>query len=88
MQTFFSWQADWWQQQAHRIPHLSIEDTEGVAAYAAKQASIRHLMAKRFDKLWREGWLMVKEGAGADNEILELEPSSSSFITNYPAPDR
>ncbi|KZP27030.1 hypothetical protein FIBSPDRAFT_731485, partial [Athelia psychrophila] len=88
VQTFFSWQADWWQQQAHRIPHLSIEDTEGVAAYAAKQASIRHLMAKRFDKLWREGWLMVKEGAGADNEILELEPSSSSFITNYPAPDR
>lgn len=53
-------------------------------------------MARSFDILWREGWASVeesedwigieeKQGAGADNDVLELEEEGEQFITPYPA---
>ncbi|KZP17621.1 hypothetical protein FIBSPDRAFT_957070 [Athelia psychrophila] len=85
VQGFSRWQADWWAGQTRRLADLPPEDTEGICAYAAKQASIRLQMASSFDHLWRTEWLSIPHGAGADNELLDLEPSASSFLTDYPA---
>lgn len=41
VQQFFRWHAHWWEEQVGRIPDLSMEDAEGAAAYAARQAYIR-----------------------------------------------
>lgn len=79
------WQADWWTAQARRLPELCAENDKDVSAYAAKQASIRLWMASSFDNLWRTEWLSISHGAGADNELLDLEPASLSFLTDYPA---
>lgn len=85
VQVFSRWQADWWTLQTCRLAGLSPEGAEGIAAYAAKQASIRLQMASRFDDLWRTEWLSIPHGAGANNELLELEPGASLFLTDYPA---
>ncbi|KAF7964434.1 hypothetical protein HWV62_7984, partial [Athelia sp. TMB] len=74
IQTFFLWHARWWDEQGHRNPDLSVEDAEGIAAYAARQSSIRMAMAHSFDILWREGWPSIGgKGIGANHAILELE---------------
>ncbi|KZP31898.1 hypothetical protein FIBSPDRAFT_944525 [Athelia psychrophila] len=85
VQGFSQWQADWWTGQTRHLADLPPEDAEGIGAYAAKQASIRLQMASSFDHLWRTEWLSIPHGAGADNELLDLEPSASSFLTDYPA---
>lgn len=85
VQAFSQWHADWWTAQARRLPDLSPEDAEGVAAYAAKQAYVRLRIARSFDRLWRTEWPSMPHGAGANDDLLELEPASSSFLTNYPA---
>ncbi|KAF7965473.1 hypothetical protein HWV62_43305 [Athelia sp. TMB] len=85
VQAFFAWHACWWEQQADRLPDLSVEDDEGIAAYAARQAFVRRSMARSFDTLWRAEWPSIDEGAYAGSELLDLEASSSSFITTYPA---
>ncbi|KZP23155.1 hypothetical protein FIBSPDRAFT_952228 [Athelia psychrophila] len=83
--TFFRWHADWWTEQAEHRSNLSPEDREGISAYANKQASICRSMAGCFDRIWRAGWADISEGAGSDNELLDLGPNSTSFITDYPA---
>ncbi|KZP09993.1 hypothetical protein FIBSPDRAFT_913941 [Athelia psychrophila] len=85
VQAFSQWHADWWTAQARRLPDLSPEDAEGVAAYAAKQAYVRLRIARSFDRLWRTEWPSMPHGAGANDDLLELESASSSFLTNYPA---
>lgn len=85
MLAFFRWHADWWGNLAEHGDGLSPEDREGVAAYARKQANVRRLMGRSFDHLWRTEWLGILEGEGHDNELLELEPNSMSFITSYPS---
>lgn len=83
---FLEWQAVWWEDRATLHTNLSPEDAEGVAAYAAKQASIRQSLRSRFDTLWRSGWKLIYDGIGADNEISELG-SDTSHITSYPSTD-
>ena len=83
--TFFCWHARWWEEQASRIPNLSVEDAEGAAAYVARQSHIRLSMAHSFDALWRSGWKGIGQGVSADNEILELEEEAAPFITSYPS---
>lgn len=85
VQVYSHWQADWWISQTRRLADLSPEHAEGIAAYAAKQASIRLRMASNFDHLWRTEWLSIPHGAGADNGLLELEPGALLFLTDYPA---
>ncbi|KAF7975089.1 hypothetical protein HWV62_10489 [Athelia sp. TMB] len=87
VQAFFHWHASWWDQQGERIPNLSAQDAEGVAAYAARQAHIRLAMASSFDTLWRRSWRSIGEGTAGTHEILELEDEAAPFITAYPATD-
>ncbi|KZP03688.1 hypothetical protein FIBSPDRAFT_915265 [Athelia psychrophila] len=83
--TFLCWHADWWAEQAKCRSDLSPEDREGISAYTNKQANIRRSMAACFDYIWRAGWAGISEGAGSNNELLDLGPNSTSFITNYPS---
>lgn len=65
---FLLWQAEWWEQQASRIAGSSREHTEGVVAYAMRQASIRRLMRAHCIKLW-----------GGTHELLtSLKPFNSN----------
>lgn len=79
---FLTWHAVWWDRQALRRTGLSPEATEGLAAYAYKQAHIRRKIHSSFDKLWRTSWTSIEHGIGANNAMLELP--SSPFITSYP----
>lgn len=82
---FLTWHALWWERQARRRTNLLPEAAEGVAAYAFKQASIRHRMRTSFDQLWRTTWASITHGAGASNDVLELP--SSHFLPLYPEAD-
>ncbi|KAG2345649.1 hypothetical protein BDR05DRAFT_1013616 [Suillus weaverae] len=44
---FLEWQADWWAARCDTAAH-----NEGLSAYAARQADIRHCMAGHFCHLW------------------------------------
>lgn len=79
---FLSWHEVWWDQQALRRTDLPSEVTEGLAAYAYKQAHMRRKIRTSFDKLWRYSWASLEHGLGKDNEILELP--SSHYIPTYP----
>ncbi|KAJ8591371.1 hypothetical protein M405DRAFT_851366 [Rhizopogon salebrosus TDB-379] len=49
---FFQWQVDWWEEQRYLRSDQVPEVLEGLAAYAAKQASIRRAFEVHFRKLW------------------------------------
>ncbi|KAG1853790.1 hypothetical protein C8R48DRAFT_610437 [Suillus tomentosus] len=44
---FLKWQADWWDSRRDTVSY-----SEGLCAYAARQANIRHCMADHFRHLW------------------------------------
>ncbi|KAF7972344.1 hypothetical protein HWV62_18114 [Athelia sp. TMB] len=90
VQAFFCWHAQWWDQQRSRIPDLLAEDAEGIMAYAARQAHIRHALADSFNVLWRKGWRDIlkdiadarakarkeRDGADSEPEDEEVEPET------------
>lgn len=84
VQMFLEWHARWWENQTHRLPNLSLEDAEGVVAYACKQAFIKRALARKFNDLWRKESGRLTVGAGADHDVLELEEETTSLITTYP----
>jgi len=49
---FFRWQVNWWEEQQYLRSDQVPEVLEGLAAYAAKQASIRRAFEAHFCKLW------------------------------------
>jgi hypothetical protein len=49
---FFHWQVDWWEKQQYLRSDKVPEVLEGLAAYAAKQVSIRRAFGVHFRKLW------------------------------------
>ncbi|KAF7965904.1 hypothetical protein HWV62_40977 [Athelia sp. TMB] len=80
VQAFFEWHLHWWHEQAHRLPDLSPEASEGVAAYASRQAYIRSVIAGHFDTIWRAGWKEITHQAEDYGAELEAE----SLLTYYP----
>ncbi|KAJ7581288.1 hypothetical protein C8J56DRAFT_793853 [Mycena floridula] len=57
----FSWQANWWKQQQNRRnvePSLS----EGLNAYAKRQAALKEELSRRFQYLWRFNSLWLASG--------------------------
>lgn len=51
---FFSWQADWWEEQTTRLSGLDLQQQEGIKAYAMRQAHIRRTMHANCVRLWAD----------------------------------
>jgi hypothetical protein len=49
---FFAWQAAWWEEQGNRRVGECTAHTEGLQAYAVRQANLRHRMGDHFRILW------------------------------------
>jgi hypothetical protein len=60
------------------------EDTEGMAAYAHKQAHIRRTIRDSFKELWRGAASFMEVGLGADNDILGLNLAPRSSLLDLP----
>lgn len=56
---FFSWQAEWWERQTSRLSDLDAEQSEGITAYALRQASIRRSMYDHCIALWSESSMLL-----------------------------
>lgn len=49
---FFNWEVQRWEERRSRCVGGSAADTEGLQAYAARQADIRRRLANHFGGLW------------------------------------
>jgi hypothetical protein len=58
--TFLHWKASWWTTQAAARTGLPQDISDGVAAYAAKQAHVNRALAKSFASQWH-ALLIVNE---------------------------
>lgn len=68
---FMEWHASWWEGQSARWSGLDAAESEGMAAYAYRQASIRRSMATLFRKNWAFAQQYVDTvGDGIDSDIL------------------
>ena len=67
---YMSWFANWW--TSHAAVPLMAHDlyvTEGLTAYAAKQADLRLSLRNHFEMLWKdvESWIEVNQVTGMDD---------------------
>jgi hypothetical protein len=49
---FFAWQAAWWEEQGNRRVGECTAHTEGLQAYAVRQANLRYRLGDHFRILW------------------------------------
>lgn len=49
---FLAWQAAWWDGQGNRRVRECAAETEGLKAYAARQANLRRRLGGHFRMLW------------------------------------
>jgi hypothetical protein len=75
--TFLEWDATRWETRVAEHTGLDDNVTEGMAAYANKQAHVRRSIASSFEQLWRHSPEFTTLGVGADNEILDLRLAAS-----------
>lgn len=71
---FFAWHAGWWEEQGNRCISDQAADTEGLQAYAARQADIRRRVAGHFRILWAP-YLSPP----VDNHVLHPPPPLSEL---------
>lgn len=67
---YHSWHIGWWKEQATRWPDLSAPETEGMMAYAERQASLRSTMRDFCRHTWRDADLLVHLGAGTGHDTF------------------
>lgn len=68
---YMSWFSDWW--TSHAAPPSTAHDpflSEGLTAYAAKQADLRLSLRNHFETLWKDvqSWLEENKVPGMDSE--------------------
>lgn len=68
---YHAWHARWWDSQSFRWSGLSEEQTEGLAAYAHRQAKVYRDMRSVCERAWRYTAQYCTLGYGADSSILE-----------------
>ena len=61
---YFEWKARWWREQMLRVPSEAPALTDGLRAYAEKQASLFNSLAVRFAARWAK--YFEKEGLTAE----------------------
>lgn len=67
---YLEWHASWWEEQSTQWPGLGAAETEGMIAYAHRQASIRRSMATVFSTNWKYAQEYANMGGGTDNDLL------------------
>lgn len=75
---FLAWQAGWWIEQEYRREASATEiHSEGLSAYARRQARIRLDLKVHFEHMWRavEEWVNVGDvpGQEEDEEHAEIQ---------------
>lgn len=83
----FQYQTNWWESQARRRTGLSPEMTEGLSAYACKQAALREALRSSFYSQWSNAPELAALAKGAEKELLGLNLDSSTGILNPPRLD-
>ena len=83
----FQYQANWWESQARRSTGLSPEMTEGLSAYACKQAALRQALRSSFYSQWSNVPELASLAKGTEKELLGLNLDSSTGILNPPRLD-
>jgi hypothetical protein len=78
------WHSVWWEGQQTWRGNLNTELNEGMVAYASKQATVRRLIRKSFNHLWRDCDKFISLGHGADNNILNFQDAASHRILDMP----
>lgn len=74
---FFAWEANCWDKRATlRIVDRS-EDTEGLTAYAKRQAAIRRALSAHFSEMWSNVGVLVS--AGLDDGAEDREDNGPSI---------
>ncbi|KAG1821349.1 hypothetical protein EV424DRAFT_1511830 [Suillus variegatus] len=74
---FFAWEANCWDKRATlRIVDWS-EDTEGLTAYAKRQAAIRRALSAHFSEMWSNVGVLVS--AGLDDGAEDREDNGPSI---------
>jgi len=70
---YMSWFADWWTTHA-AVPSMASDPylSEGLSAYAAKQADLRLSLRNHFETLWKDvqSWLKVNKVPGMESTYV------------------
>jgi hypothetical protein len=73
---YMSWFADWWSSHA-AVPSIAHDPylSEGLTAYATKQADLRLSLRNHFEMLWKDvqSWLDVNKVPGMNPSTLEYD---------------
>lgn len=77
---YLVWHEEWWLEQGTRRGDEDPQLTEGLLAYAAKQADIRHEMRDSFNHLWRHSAEFCALGVDPDSEILDLRLAADYIL--------
>ncbi|OAX31006.1 hypothetical protein K503DRAFT_704426, partial [Rhizopogon vinicolor AM-OR11-026] len=70
---FFGWQATWWDSQKERRFIEPTEERDGLRAYAARQASLRHDLRQNFSRLWKPYLPQTATVPGLSNSPFDLD---------------
>jgi hypothetical protein len=78
---FLQWHATWWKEQAHRRACEKEADSEGLQAYALRQADLRESLRERFILLW-----LPYLHAMPDTELSAISQTSvlKDILEKYP----
>lgn len=75
---YHKWHACWWEWQATRWTGLTSEGTEGLFAYAYRQAGVFRAMHDHCQFTWRYLPEFSATGYGTDSAVLGLNPVTAS----------
>lgn len=78
------WHADWWLQQGERCDKGDLHLTEGLRAYATKQADICHQIRTSFNHMWCYSAELCALGLDAESEVLDL-PMAANYVLAGPS---
>lgn len=81
---FFGWHSRWWEARTTSCAGRSIEHTEGLIAYAKKQARIRQELRAQFSALWHGSQEIQDMGIGPTDDILDLKTAALIQIFEPP----
>ena len=75
---FLRWHATWWKKQVHHRACEKSADTEGLQAYALRQADLRESLRERFMLLWLPYLRAATSQTGVSKDALEKHPDDDA----------
>lgn len=80
---FFEWQGNWWDRQGEGLPFVSAQQSEGVNAYAKRQAAIRRALRIACIHDWKDVDEWVKMG-DRDIAMEGIDEDADVFTESAP----